>query len=136
VGSGLVSSQNPGPNATVMPNTAVNLVISNGPCATVPNVIGQTASSAQNNITAAGLVASTNFDTGCANNAQNGNVDGQDPAAGTQVNNGSTVTISVCQSNTTTTGSTTTSTSSQGLRGTTTTSTTLGAGPLRHKRSG
>jgi serine/threonine-protein kinase len=139
VGSGLVSSQNPAANATVQPNTAVNLVISNGPCATVPNVIGQTASSAQNNISGAGLVANTNFDSGCANNAQPGNVDGQDPQAGAQVNNGSTVNISVCQSNTTTTGSTTTSTSTQGL-GVTTTSTTKpggqGAGILRNNQPG
>jgi serine/threonine-protein kinase len=138
VGSGLVASQNPGPNVTVQPNTPVNLVISNGPCATVPNVIGQTASSAQNNITSAGLVANTTFDTGCANNAQPGNVDGQDPQGGAQVNNGSTVNISVCQSTTTTTttGSTTTSTSSQGLGVTTTTNkSSQNAGTFRNNHS-
>jgi beta-lactam-binding protein with PASTA domain len=136
VGSGLVSSQNPGPNQTAQPNSAVNLVISTGPCATVPNVIGQSASSAQNQITGAGLVASTNFDTGCAGNAQPGNVDGQVPQAGAQVDNGSTVTISVCQPNTTTTGSsTTTSTSTQGLGVTTTTKAGQGAGILRNNHS-
>ena len=121
VGSGLVSSQSPAPNATVQPNSAVNLVISNGPCAIVPNVVGQSAASAQNQITGAGLVANTTFDVGCPGNAQPGNVDGQSPGGGTQVDNGSTVNISVCQSNTTTTGSTTTSTSTQGLGVTTTT---------------
>jgi serine/threonine-protein kinase len=131
VGSGLVSSQTPGPNATVQPNAAVNLVISNGPCATVPNVIGQTASSAQNQITGAGLVANTNFDTGCAGNAQPGNVDGQVPQAGAQVDNGSTVNISVCQSNTTTTGSSTTTSTS-----TPSATTTTKAGILRKNHSG
>jgi beta-lactam-binding protein with PASTA domain len=117
----------------VQPNAAVNLVISTGPCATVPNVIGQTASSAQNQISNAGLTANTTVDTTCANNAQPGNVDSQTPSGGSQVDNGSTVNISVCQSNTTTTGSstTTTSTSTQGLGVTTTTK----PGLIRNKNS-
>jgi beta-lactam-binding protein with PASTA domain/tRNA A-37 threonylcarbamoyl transferase component Bud32 len=112
-GTGLVAAQNPAGGANVPPNTAVNLVISSGSCVSVPSVIGQAASSAQSMITGAGLVANTTTDTGCANNAQPGNVDGQDPAGGAQVPNGTTVNISVCQPTTTTTSpssSTTTST--------------------------
>jgi serine/threonine-protein kinase len=131
VGSGLVSSQNPGANQTVQPNVPVNLVISTGPCATVPPVVGQTAASAQNQITGAGLVANTTFDTTCAGNAQPGNVDSQNPQPGAQVDNGSTVNISVCQSNTTTTSSSTTTTTLPGV----TTTLPHDVGPLRHIRS-
>jgi serine/threonine-protein kinase len=105
---GLVSGQNPGPNVTVQPNTAVNLVVANGNCASVPNVVGQTGPAAQTAITGAGLVTSMTTDTGCANNAQPGTVDSQNPAANAQVPMGSTVTITVCQPATTTTTTTTT----------------------------
>jgi serine/threonine-protein kinase len=121
--SGTVAAQDPGGGANAPPNSSVNLVISN--CVTVPGVIGQTANSAQNQITNAGLTANTTFDTTCPNNAQPGNVDNQSPAGGSQVASGGTVNISVCQPNSTTTSSssTTTSTTAQGLRGTTTTTT-------------
>ncbi len=122
-GTGLVSSQNPAGGANVPPNTAVNLVISNGSCVSVPSVIGQTASSAQSQISGAGLVANTTTDTACANNAQPGNVDGQNPAGGAEVPNGSTVNITVCQPATTTTTTSTTTPSSS------TTSTTGSGGP-------
>jgi serine/threonine-protein kinase len=122
-GQGLVAAQNPGGGANVPPNTAVNLVTSTGSCVSVPSVIGQTASGAQSMITAAGLVANTTTDTGCANNAQPGNVDGQDPGAGAQVTSGTTVSISVCQSTTTTT-----TTSPSSSTSTTTSSTQPGNG--------
>ncbi len=114
---GLVSSQSPAAGTTQPPNTPVNLVISNGPCVSVPNVVGQSSNAAQSAITSAGLVANTTFDTGCANDAQPGNVDSQDPAQGAQVSGGTTVNISVCQAaatttTTTTAPSTTTSTTS------------------------
>ena len=108
--AGLVAQQNPAAGQNVPPNTAVNLVISSGPCATVPNVIGQTASQAQSSISSAGLTPNTTFDTACANNATPGTVDNQSPAGNTQVASGSTVTISVCQTSQTTTTSSTTST--------------------------
>jgi eukaryotic-like serine/threonine-protein kinase len=110
--TGLVANQNPPGGANVPPNTAVNLVISNGPCASVPNVVGQTASGAQSMITAAGLVANTTTDAGCPGGAQPGNVDAQNPAAGTTLPSGSTVNISVCQPPTTTTSSSSTTTTS------------------------
>ena len=122
-GQGVVSSQSPAAGATVQPNASVNLVISSGSCATVPGVVGQSVSAAQSAISAAGLVANTTYDTTCANGAQPGNVDSQNPAANASVSSGTSVTISVCQSATTTTTSTTTPTSST-TSTTTSTSTT------------
>ena len=119
-GAGLVANQNPTGGANVAPNTAVNLVISDGSCVSVPNVVGQTASSAQAMITGAGLTANTTTDAGCAGGAQPGNVDAQNPAAGTPVPSGSTVNISVCAPPPTTTTSS---------PATTTTTTTAAAGP-------
>jgi serine/threonine protein kinase len=111
--NGVVSAQSPATGANVPPNTPINLVVSTGNCVSVPGVVGQSQSSATSAITGAGLVANTTFDTTCAGGAQPGNVDSQTPAAGAQVNSGTTVNISVCQSATTTTvpPSTTTSTS-------------------------
>jgi eukaryotic-like serine/threonine-protein kinase len=116
--AGLVSAQNPQAGQPVPPNTAVSVVISTGRCATVPGVVGQGAGAAQQAISAAGLVANTTFDTSCPGGASTNTVDAQNPAAGSQVPTGSTVTISVCQatppssSTTTTSSSTTTSTTS------------------------
>ncbi len=110
--TGLVSQQSPAGGVTVQPNTPVNIVVSSGSCVSVPGVIGQAANAAQNAITAAGLVANTTFDTSCANGAQPGNVDNQNPAQGTQVANGTTVNISVCQATTTTSSSSTTTSTS------------------------
>jgi serine/threonine-protein kinase len=129
--SGTVAAQNPGGGQNVQPNSSVNLVISN--CVTVPGVVGQAASSAQNQIANAGLTANTTFDMSCPNNAQPGNVDAQTPSGGSQISSGGTVNISVCQANTTTTNSTTTSTSAQGLGVTTTTG--HGSG-IRNNHSG
>jgi serine/threonine-protein kinase len=108
--AGLVAQQNPPAGANVPPNTAVNLVVSSGPCATVPNVIGQSQSQAQASISNAGLASTTSFDTTCANNAPPGTVDSQNPTAGNQLPSGSTVAISVCQNAQTTTTTTTSST--------------------------
>ena len=125
-GNGVVSSQNPAPNATAQPNQAVNLVISN--CITVPGVIGQTVSGAQSAISGAGLVANTTTDTTCANGATAGTVDNQSPGSGALVGGGSTVNISVCQPATTTSSSSTTTTSTTPSSTSSTTS-TLPHGP-------
>jgi serine/threonine-protein kinase len=119
--NGTVAAQNPAGGANVPPNGSVNLVISN--CVSVPGVVGQSAGSAQNQITNAGLTPNTTYDTTCPNNAQPGNVDSQSPSGGSQIASGGTVSISVCQPPPTTTSSTTTTTTAQGL-GTTTTTTT------------
>ncbi len=121
---GLVSAQNPRAGQTVLPNTAVSVVISTGHCATVPGVVGADSGSAQRAIAAAGLVANTTFDTACAGGASAGIVDGQNPSPGSQVQSGSTVTISVCQASPTTTTSTSTTTTT--TPSTTSTSTNTG----------
>jgi serine/threonine-protein kinase len=123
--SGVVSAQNPGSGATVQPNTPVNLVVSSGNCVPVPGVVGQSQSAATSAITGAGLVANTTFDSGCPGGALPGNVDSQSPAASAQVNSGTTVNISVCQSAATTTTTTTSTPSSS----TTTTAATTTNGP-------
>jgi serine/threonine-protein kinase len=128
--NGIVSAQNPAANVSVPPNTAVNLVVSTGSCVSVPGVVGQSQGSATSAITNVGLVANATFDTGCPNGAQPGNVDSQSPGANAQVNSGTTVNISVCQSTATTTTSSSTTTTT-----TTTTPTTPTAGPIhRHER--
>jgi eukaryotic-like serine/threonine-protein kinase len=119
VSTGNITAQNPNVGANVAPNTPVNLVISSGPCVAVPNVVGQSASSATSMLTTAGLVPNQTTDMTCANNAQSGNVDSQSPAAGTQVGNGTTVTITVCQSAATTTSSSSTTTSTSSTTSTT-----------------
>jgi eukaryotic-like serine/threonine-protein kinase len=128
--TGLVSGQSPAAGTTVPPNTPVNLVVSNGSCVSVPNVVGQSQSAAVSAISGAGLVANTTTDTTCPNGATSGNVDNQNPTANTQVSNGSTVTISVCQSTATTTTSTTTPSS------TTTTSSTTTSHAVRRRPGG
>ena len=65
----------------------------------------------------------------CADGAQAGNVDSQSPAPNAQVNSGTTVNISVCQSATTTTTTTTTTPSS------TTTSSTAGPEKTPNRRA-
>jgi eukaryotic-like serine/threonine-protein kinase len=106
-GSGVVSAQNPAPNATAPPNSAVNLEISN--CVTIPGVVGQSVNAAESAIGAAGLVANTTTDPSCPNGATAGQVDNQSPSAGALAASGSTVNIAVCQPTTTTSSSTTTS---------------------------
>jgi beta-lactam-binding protein with PASTA domain len=123
--NGVVSAQNPAAGISAPPNTAVNLVVSSGPCATVPGVVGQTQNAATSAITGAGLVANTTFDTACPGGAQPGNVDSQSPAANAQVNSGSTVNISVCQPTTTTTTTTTPSSTTTSTVAVTTTSSHL-----------
>jgi serine/threonine-protein kinase len=117
--AGLVANQNPTGGANVPPNTAVNLIISDGACVSVPNVVGQTAAGAQSMITGAGLTPNTTTDAGCAGNAQPGTVDAQNPAPGSPVPSGTTVNISVCAPPPTTTTSS---------PATTTTSTAAGPG--------
>jgi serine/threonine-protein kinase len=117
-GNGLVSGQNPSAGTSVQPNTPVDLVVSTGPCVTVPSVVGDTLAEANSAITSAGLVPGNPTIDGTCNNGQAapGTVDNQNPASGAQVSNGSTVNLAVCQSGatTTTTAPTTTTTAAAG----------------------
>ncbi len=65
------------------------------PPATVPNVIGQSQSTAVTNIQNAGLVASVSYTSSGANSGNNGTVASQNPSGGSSVTSGSTVSITV-----------------------------------------
>ena len=119
--SGSVASQSPGGGANVAPNTSVDIVISTGTCATVPNVVGQPQSAAQGALTHAGLAPSTTSGGTCATGVPGGSVVSQNPGSGTQVNPGTTVTIAVCQSAPPPTTAPTTTTTSTAPTTTTTT---------------
>jgi serine/threonine-protein kinase len=120
---GVVASQSPTAGTPEPQSTPVNLVISSGSCATVPAVVGLTQDAASAAVTGANLQPVFSTDTDCAGGtAVPGNVDSQTPAAQSQVDPNSTVTMTVCQptssTSTTTTpggGGTTTTTTSGGL---------------------
>jgi len=112
IGSGLVISTNPGSGAQVPKNTSVALVVSTGPCqVVVGNVVGQPQAAAVSSLQGQGLAPSSTSTTSC-DPSQNGNVTAQNPSAGTSVQNGATVTITVCNN-----ASTTTTTSTPGPGG-------------------
>ncbi len=125
-GNGLVASQSPAAGTAEPPKTAVSLVISTGPCVSVPMVLGESQNQANSQIMAANLVPVFTQDISCAGGTVGpGNVDGQTPSAGTQVSSGSTVNVTVCsQSDATTTSPSTTTSSSPSSSTTTSSSTT------------
>ena len=96
VAAGSVISQNPASGASVAPGSAVALLVSLGPVATVtvPNVVNSTQAAASASLTAAGLT------TGAITNANSatvaaGSVISQNPAAGASVAPGSAVALVV-----------------------------------------
>ncbi len=111
IGNGLVSASNPGSGATVPKGTSVSLTVSTGPCsAVVPNVVGQTQSSAQSTLSGQGFTNVTVNNTTSCDPSTNGNVFSQSPNGGTTAQTSAPVTITVCQATTTTTAPTTTTT--------------------------
>jgi eukaryotic-like serine/threonine-protein kinase len=116
---GQVISQNPPPDTMVEKGSAVEIVVSGGPAkVAVPGVGGLSVDDATNALTQAGFKVNQSSDS--SPSVPKGNVIGTRPAAGTQADEGSTVTIIVSTgpapttttSSSTTTSSTTTSTSS------------------------
>jgi uncharacterized repeat protein (TIGR03806 family) len=94
VAAGSVISQSPAAGSSVAPNTAVNLVVSTGASATVPNVVGQTQGTATSMIAAGGLVAGTV--TQVANSTvPTGRVISQNPTGGAVAAAGSSVSLTV-----------------------------------------
>jgi serine/threonine-protein kinase len=93
VREGIAVRTSPKEGALVPKGTRVRLFISSGPPpVTVPNVIGQDKDDARETLEDAGFeVSAQNID----NDAPEGEVVGQDPAGGTSVDKGSSVTISV-----------------------------------------
>ncbi|HOK90235.1 MAG TPA: PASTA domain-containing protein, partial [Candidatus Hydrogenedentes bacterium] len=95
VPAGAVISQDPVASTTVPLGSAVNLVVSTGPCnAVAPDVVGLGQAAAESAITAAGLLVGT-VTTACDNVVPAGAVIAQDPAGGTSVTLGTSVNLVV-----------------------------------------
>ena len=94
VKEGQVISQDPKANSAVKEGQAVNLVVSAGATtATVPDLSGMTASQAEAALAKAGLTG--NSQSGYSDKVELGKVFNQDPAAGSTVPAGSTVTYTI-----------------------------------------
>ena len=95
ISAGAVISQNPAAGSSVLSGTAVDLVVSTGPCnAVVPDVVGLDQASAEAAITAAGLAVGA-VTTACDDLVPAGAVIAQDPAGGTAVTLGTSVNLVV-----------------------------------------
>ncbi len=95
VAAGDVISESPSAGTSVVPGSAVNLVVSLGPVmVTVPDVTGLTQASATSTLTSAGLTVGT-VTTQSSSTAAAGDVISQSPSAGTSVSQGSTVSLVV-----------------------------------------
>jgi len=92
--AGNVVSQDPANGSSLLPGSAVNLVISSGPLVmlTVPNVEGLTQAAATTAITGANLMVGTVAQR-ASNTVVTGNVIGQDPAKGSSLAQGSAVNL-------------------------------------------
>jgi len=92
--AGNVVSQDPANESSLLPGSAVNLVISSGPLVmlTVPNVEGLTQAAATTAITGANLMVGTVAQR-ASNTVVTGNVIGQDPAKGSSLAQGSAVNL-------------------------------------------
>ena len=94
VTKGDVISTNPAEGDTVKVNTVVTLFVSSGPNqVTVPNVVGESASAAQGQLSKLGLTVRQVPDS--TSNQPAGTVTRQSPGGDAQVSPGSTITISV-----------------------------------------
>jgi eukaryotic-like serine/threonine-protein kinase len=119
---GDVINQDPAGATQVTPGSTVSIVIAQAPPkVNVPNVIGQKASSASNNLTGAGLTVRQQTQN-VSNKSQDGVVISQSPGGGSSVDKGSSVTIVIgkFKSDTTTTTPTTTSSTTTSTTKTTT----------------
>jgi eukaryotic-like serine/threonine-protein kinase len=104
-GKGLVASTSPAAGSAVAAGTAVNVVVSSGPCTVyVPNPSGQTVAQYNQALSAQGLVGSTSC-------RQNDTFTATSPAPGTAVAAGSTVSMTGCVPPSTTTTAATSTTS-------------------------
>src|SRR6201996_659247 len=91
--TGTVPKQPPGANATVSPGSTITISVSGG-AVTVPSVVGDSASTAQQILQGAGFQVNTKTVAG-PSSAQAGDVFQQTPAPNSQVAKGSSVTIYV-----------------------------------------
>ena len=95
IAAGNVISSDPAAGTSLAPGTAVDLVVSTGPCPVdVPDVVNMTQTAAESAIVSAGLVVGTET-TACDNTIAAGNVISSDPTAGTSVPPGTAVDLVV-----------------------------------------
>lgn len=93
--AGLVISQSIAPDSSADPESTVKLVISKGSAPfSAPSVVGKNEKDASSTLQSSGLVVSVSYKKD--NSKTEGEVLSQDPAAGGEVQKGSTVTIYVC----------------------------------------
>jgi len=97
IDAGIVISQDPAPDTEVAEGTTVNIVVSTGPDAPavvpVPDVVGQDAADARTTLEAAGFIVEiTELDS---ETVEAGLVIDMNPAAGTEVAEGTTVALTV-----------------------------------------
>jgi serine/threonine-protein kinase len=99
VPTGNVVKTDPVAGTPVAAGTAIKLITSSGVCQViVPNVVGDTQSTANSALTAQGLVAAfTTADTTLCTPAQNGQVVSQSAPGGSSVPYNSTIDLAVCQ---------------------------------------
>ena len=110
VQAGLVTRTDPPAGSTVAVGSTVTVYVSSGPQqVTVPNVVGETQSQAQSDLTNAGFQVSVVY-TNVSNPRDYGVVVQQNPQGGQSASQGSTVTITVGQSPVSTTTAPTTTT--------------------------
>jgi serine/threonine-protein kinase len=125
VATGNIASQTPAAGTQVKSGTAINLVVSNGPCsATVPDVLQETQGAAGSAVSAVPGLTPSFTPVDCSQSGGTvGTVQSESPAQGTVLNPPfpQTVTMTVCQQQSTTTTTTTTTTSPNGGGTTTTT---------------
>ena len=94
VEKGLVAGTDPAAGASLKPATAVTLIVSDGPAPRpVPDVVGKSRAEATAAIEAAGLVATSREEY--SDKYAAGTVAALDPGAGTEVEKGSTVALTV-----------------------------------------
>jgi eukaryotic-like serine/threonine-protein kinase len=95
VEAGLITSQSPAAGERVPEGSQVDVVVSSGPELTgVPNVIGATEEAARAELEGAGFAVDVFTEP---NEADEGIVFAQDPGAGTELEDGATVTIAVSE---------------------------------------
>lgn len=97
VEEGKIIRQDPQANANVQPGSTVNLVISTGKnsneLVVVPNLVGLTASEAEQQLVALGLVGKSEQDY--SDTVESGKIITQDPAVNSQVEVGSTIAYTI-----------------------------------------
>jgi beta-lactam-binding protein with PASTA domain len=93
--NGNVVTEDPVGGTSVAKGTRVTIGVCSAPPPTVPNVIGESQAAATATLQAQGLAAVTTITSNCST-ADNGNVVTEDPAGGTSISQGASVTIGIC----------------------------------------